>query len=131
LGTRNGPTAQPFFSGLDGLTYFFQRQLTPLISEIVGEKVQPTFSYFASYHPGSDLKAHRDRKQCRYAMSVLLDHDHAEDLSSRPLYLQPPGAPEAVPINTSLGDGLLYFGEEVLHYRPMLTRGYSTHWFLF
>src|SRR5262249_21029616 len=48
-----------FFSGLDGLTYFFQRQLTPFISEIVREKVQPTFSYFASYRPGSDLKAHR------------------------------------------------------------------------
>jgi len=27
--------------------------------------------------------------------------------------LAPPGAAEAVPINTSLGDGLLYFGEEV------------------
>src|SRR5262249_55555455 len=90
-----------FFSGLDGLTYFFQRQLTPVISEIVREKVQPTFSYFASYRPGSDFKAHPDRKQCHYAMSVLLDHHHADDLSSWPIYLQPPGALEAVPIRTT------------------------------
>jgi hypothetical protein len=120
-----------FFSGLDGLTFFFQRQLTDVISEIVREKVQPTFSYFACYHPGSELKVHRDRKQCYYAMSVFLDHHLADDLASWPIYLQPPGASEAVPISVRLGDGLLYFGEQVLHYRPPLTDGHSTHWFLF
>jgi hypothetical protein len=120
-----------FFSGLDGLTYFFLRQLTPVIGEIVGEKVQPTFSYFASYHPGSELRAHRDRKQCHYAMSVFLDHPLADDLTTWPIYLKPPDAPEAVPISISLGDGLLYFGTEVLHYRPPLVDGHSTHWFLF
>jgi hypothetical protein len=120
-----------FFSARDGLTYFFQQQFTTIISEIAGEKVKPSFSFFASYHAGSDLKAHRDREQCHYAMSVLLDHNQAEDVSSWPIYLQPPGAPEAVPVSISLGDGLLSFGEEVLHYRPPLADGYSTHWFLF
>jgi hypothetical protein len=120
-----------FFSPRDGLTYFFQQQLTTVISEIAGEKVKPSFSFFASYRRGSDLKAHRDRQQCHYAMSVLLDHDHADDLSSWPIYVRPPGAPEAVPVSISLGDGLLYFGGEVLHYRAPLADGYSTHWFLF
>ena len=75
-----------FFSGLDGLTYFFLRQLTPVISEIVGEKVQPTFSYFASLpSPVPELRAHRDRKQCHYAMSVFLDHPLADDLTTWPI----------------------------------------------
>jgi hypothetical protein len=127
-----GDTEWPnrFFSGLDGLTYFFQRQLTPIISEIVREKVHATFAYFASYRAGSDLKKHRDRKQCYYALSVFLDHHHANDLSLWPIYLQPPGA-EAVPVSLNLGDGVLYFGEEVSHYRLPLTEGHSTHWFLF
>jgi hypothetical protein len=120
-----------FFSARDGLAYFFQQELTAVVSEIVGEKVKPTFSFFASYRPGSELKPHRDRAQCYYAMSVLLDHNQADDVSSWPIYMQPPGAPEAIPVSVSLGDGLLYFGEEVLHYRHRLESGYSTFWFLF
>jgi hypothetical protein len=120
-----------FFSSRDGLAYFFQQQLTGVISEIAEEKLKPSFSFFASYRPGSDLKPHRDREQCQYAISVLLDHDHADDVSSWPIYVQPPGAPEAVAVNVGLGDGLLYFGREVLHYRYPLAHGYSTLWFLF
>jgi hypothetical protein len=64
-------------------------------------------------------------------MSVFLDHPLADDLTRWPIYLKPPDAPEAVPISICLGDGLLYFGTEVLHYRPPLVDGHSTHWFLF
>ena len=120
-----------FFSARDGLAYFFQEQLTAVIGEIVGQKVKPSFCFFASYRPGSDLKAHRDREQCHYALTVLLDHHLAEDVSAWPIYVQPSYAPEALPICLGLGDGLLYFGEEVLHYRPLLAEGHSTHWFLF
>jgi hypothetical protein len=120
-----------FFSARDGLAYFFQDQLTPVIAEIAGEKVKPSFCFFASYRPGSDLPAHRDREQCHYALTVLLDHDRAEDVSAWPIYVQPSYAPEALPIHLRLGDGLLYFGEEVLHSRPLLAEGHSTHWFLF
>jgi hypothetical protein len=120
-----------FLSARDGLAYFFQQQLTPVISEIAGEKVKPSFSFFASYRPGSELKAHRDREQCHYALTIMLDHNQPEDLSSWPIYVHAPGEPDAVPIRLNLGDGLLYFGEEVLHYRPPLTNGHSTHWFLF
>lgn len=120
-----------FFSARDGLAYFFQQQLTSVISEIAGEKVKPSFSFFASYGPGSDLEAHRDRAQCHYALTVMLDHNQPDDLSTWPIYVQPPGEPEAIPIRLKLGDGLLYFGEEVLHYRPPLMDGHSTHWFLF
>jgi hypothetical protein len=105
-----------FFSGLDALAYFFQQQLSGVVGDIAGEKVKPTFSYFASYRPGSDLPAH---------------HDQANDVSPWPIYVQPPDAPEAAPIYVGLGDGLLYFGEEVLHYRHTLTDGFSTLWFLF
>jgi hypothetical protein len=120
-----------YFAGKDPLTYFFQQQLTDVISAIVGQRVRPTFSYFTSYRPGSDLKPHRDREQCHYAMSVLLDHGQPDDVSSWPIYVQPPGSPSAIPVYAGLGDGLLYFGVEVLHYRYTLTEGYSTLWFLF
>jgi hypothetical protein len=120
-----------YFTGFDPLAYFFQQQLTGVICEIVGQRVKPSFSFFASYRAGSDLKPHRDREQCHYAMSVLLDHGQSDDVSSWPIFVQPPEWPKAIPIHAGLGDGLLYFGEEVLHYRNPLTEGFSTHWFLF
>jgi hypothetical protein len=120
-----------YFASKEPLTYFFQKQLTAVISGVVGQLVKPTFSFFTSYRPGSDLKPHRDREQCHYAMSVLLDHGQPDDVSSWPIYVQPPGSSSAIPVHAGLGDGLLYFGEEVLHYRYTLTEGYSTLWFLF
>ena len=120
-----------FFASREPLTYFFQQQLTDLISDIAGEPLKPSFSFLASYRPGAELKPHRDREQCYYAMSVLLDHGQPDDVSNWPIYMQAPGEKSGEAVRAALGDGVLYFGEEVVHYRHPLTDGYSTLWFLF
>lgn len=120
-----------YFASREPLTYFYQQQLTGLIGEIAGEPVKPSFAFLASYRPGAELKPHRDREQCYYGMSVLLDHGQPDAVSNWPIYMQPPGATDGEAIRASLGDGVLYFGEEVVHYRYPLTEGYSTLWFLF
>jgi hypothetical protein len=122
-----------YFSSRDPIGYFFHHQLTALVSEIAGERLKPSFSFFASYHPGSVLPPHRDREQCEYAMSLLVDYSpEPEDTSSWPIYVQPPGALSAVPVWLGIGDAVLYYGREVLHYRERFTQAdYCSCWFLF
>jgi hypothetical protein len=122
-----------YFSGRDPICYFFHHQLTDAVSAVAGERVKPSFAFFASYHPGSVLPPHRDRDQCEYSMSILIDHSPELDQASPwPLYLHPPGAPAAVPISTRLGDAVLYKGREVTHYRePLAAADYCSFWFFF
>ena len=106
-----------FFASREPLTDFFQQQLTDLISDIAGEPLKPSFSFLALYRPGAELKPHRDREQCYYAMSVLLDHGQPDDVSNWPIYMQAPGEKTGEAVRAALGDGVLYFGEEVVHYQ--------------
>jgi hypothetical protein len=121
-----------FFAGRDPLGYFFHEQLKDLVSDIAGQSVKASFSFFASYHPGSALPAHRDREQCEWALSLQIDQSPEADTLAWPLHLQPPGADHSTPIFTGIGDGTLYYGREVGHYRDALTgAGYGSFWFLF
>jgi hypothetical protein len=122
-----------YFTDSDSIAHFFHRQFTGLVSEIAGERVRPTFLFFASYQPGSELPPHRDREQCEYSMSVLIDHSpEPDDLSPWPIYLQPPGAKSGIPIRLGIGDAALYRGREVTHYRYPLGEGqHSSLWFFF
>jgi len=121
-----------FFSAHDPIGHFFQQQLTGLVSDIAGQPVKPSFSFFASYHPGSTLPAHRDREQCEWALSLPIDQSPEADSLAWPLYLQPPGIDQATPIFTGIGDGTLYYGREVRHHRNALTtEDYCSFWFLF
>jgi hypothetical protein len=121
-----------FFSGRDPIAHFYQQQLTGLISEIAGQPVKTSFSFFASYHPGSTLPAHRDREQCEWALSLPIDLSPETETLPWPLYLQPPGADHATPIFTGIGDGTLYYGREVRHHRHELTSAnYCSFLFLF
>ncbi|MGE0705478.1 MAG: hypothetical protein AB7F99_14685 [Vicinamibacterales bacterium] len=121
------------FSGRDPIGYFFHHQLNALVSAIAGRPLKPSFSFFASYRPGSVLPPHRDRAQCEYALSIQLDFSpEPEDTSPWPLFVQPPGQPAATAVPTRLGGAVLYFGKEVRHHRDVLTGGdYSRHWFCF
>jgi hypothetical protein len=122
-----------YFAKRDSLAYCFHQQLTPVVSKIAGEPVKPSFAFLTSYRPGAILHPHKDRAQCHYSLSILLDHTpEPADVSPWPIFVQPPGASEATPVRIALGDALMYFGEEVLHYRDALPVGQSsTLWFFF
>jgi hypothetical protein len=121
------------FSGRDPIGYFFHQQLTDIVSSIAGQRVKPSFSFFASYRTGSVLPAHRDREQCEYALSIQLDYSPVPEHQTQwPLFVQPLNAETAKPLPSALGDAVLYFGREVRHHREHLTNGrYSRHWFFF
>jgi hypothetical protein len=121
------------FTSRDPIAHFFHAQLNDLVSEIAGAPLKPSFCFFASYRTGSQLPPHRDREQCEYSMSILVDYaPEPEDVSPWPIFVQPPDATAATPVDLGIGDAVLYFGREVRHHRELLTHSeYCSCWFFF
>jgi hypothetical protein len=122
-----------YFATKEPLAHFFHQQLTAVVSRVAGEPVKPSFCVFASYRPGAELPPHRDREQCEYSLSILIDHSpEPTDVSPWPLYLQPPDASAATPVAGGLGDGVLYYGREVTHFRErLIDADFCSFWFFF
>ncbi len=105
---------------------FFQHQFAGAVSQIVGHPVKPSFCYSASYVQGPGLPLHKDRLQCQYTLSILVDIWPEPRSASRwPLVLATDSG--HVPIYQVLGDGLLFLGRDIPHGRPeMRRRQFST-----
>ncbi|HUP94271.1 MAG TPA: hypothetical protein VM164_05140 [Burkholderiales bacterium] len=115
------------------LANFLHPQLTDLISRVAGDEVKPSYVYFASYRPGADLPPHRDREQCEFSVSLLVDYSPDPDGSCGwPLFMHHPAAPDIVhAADLGIGDALIYRGRELVHYREPLPAGHqSTSLFL-
>ncbi|MER5728907.1 hypothetical protein ABT084_11305 [Streptomyces sp. NPDC002138] len=92
-------------------------RLAPLVSDLVGENVVPSYVFTAVYHDGAELPVHTDREQCAYTVSLYVD-----------CLPEPPGevpwplvldVPEGrIIAYRSLGEGLLYPGCRIPHRRP-------------
>lgn len=98
---------------------FFQHQLAPAVSQVVGHQVRPSFCYSASYVKGPGLPLHRDRLQCQYTLSVLIDLWPEPSHRARwPFILAT--APLPTRVHQALGDGLLFLGRDIAHGRPAM-----------
>ena len=125
--------AESAISSRDPIGNFFHAQMNDIISEIAGTRLEPSFSFFASYRAGAELPVHGDRDQCEYAMSILVDFSpEPADLSPWPIFVQPPGAIAATAVPLGIGDAVLSYGREVLHHREILANSrYCSCWFFF
>jgi hypothetical protein len=102
---------------------YFHHQLTDAISEIVGEKVKPSYTYVVSYQGGAELERHVDREQCEFTLSLLIDYPPERE-SQWPLCIESNG--RTVELTQKIGDGLLFCGRELPHFRPKLPEGYTS-----
>jgi hypothetical protein len=107
---------------------FFHPQLASLVSRIAGEPVKPSYLYFASYPPGSELPRHVDRLQCEFSISLLVDYSPEPDgPCGWPLFLEHPSLPDGlVAADLGIGDAVLYRGRELVHYRDRLPEGHQS-----
>jgi hypothetical protein len=109
----------------ESVARFFHHQLTNAVSAIVGETVKPSYVYFASYLSGADLKKHTDRQQCEFSVTLSLDFSPEPDLAtSWPIRLDT--ADGSVAVYQALGDGLVYRGTRLPHYRSVLPNGHTS-----
>jgi hypothetical protein len=103
----------------DPVARFFHRQLAPVVADIVGEAVKPSYVYVASYQGGAALRKHADREQCEFSITVCLDYSPEPRAQTPwPLYLETSSG--LVKVYQALGDSLLYRGREIPHYRHCL-----------
>ena len=83
----------------------------PEVSELLGEKVLPTYTYARVYKDDSELLRHRDRPACEISLTLNLSKD-----KDWPIYFQRPDGSET---STELepGDAVLYLGCQSDHWR--------------
>ena len=104
---------------------FFHHQIATAVSAIAGEPVKPSYVYLASYLSGAALKKHTDRQQCEFSVTLCLDFSPEPELAtSWPICLDT--SEGTVTVYQALGDGLVYRGTKVPHYRNALAAGHTS-----
>lgn len=124
---RLGDSQSPlrYIAHNDPVARFFHRQLRKAVSDLVGEQVKPSYVYMASYQGGARLEAHTDRAQCEFSVTLCLDYaPEPSGATPWPLYLDTPTG--TATIFQALGDGLLYRGRDLPHYRKTLAPGHTS-----
>ena len=84
---------------------------TAEISDIIGQYVIPTYSYFRTYHNGSELLPHTDRPACEISLTVHIGSDEPWEF-----FIDTP-SDERKYINLEPGDAILYLGCMAKHGR--------------
>jgi hypothetical protein len=104
---------------------FFHHQLTHTVSAVAGQRVKPSYVYFASYLSGAELTKHTDRPQCEFSVTLCLDFSPEPACeTSWPIRLETSRG--TVAVYQALGDGLVYRGPSVPHYRTALPEGHTS-----
>jgi hypothetical protein len=104
---------------------YFHHQISKVVAEIVGEPVKPSYVYLASYMSGADLKKHTDREQCEFSVTLCLDFSPEPALAT-PWPIRLDSSSGTVTAHQALGDGLVYRGTRVPHYRDVLPQGFTS-----
>jgi hypothetical protein len=106
------------------------RRLTPAIAAALPEPVAPSYCYLGLYREGAVLEKHVDRDECEYTLSLTIDaQPSAARDAAWPLCLE---LPDGGTVRSLLapGDGLLFKGRELPHFREALPAGRSS-WSIF
>jgi hypothetical protein len=83
----------------------------PEVSDLLGEKVLPTYTYARVYKEFSELLRHRDRPACEISFTLNLSKD-----KDWPIYFQKPDGSETS-VELEPGDAVLYLGCQADHWR--------------
>lgn len=115
--------------------------LTPVMRDLVGRELLPTYDYFRIYRQGDICRVHSDRQACEHSLSLTLGYSDGLpwnlDVSSERIPAPSPAVDEhfdAAPhhsIAMGVGDAVLYEGVHHRHGRvtPNPNR-WSAHLFL-
>ena len=120
---------------------YFLWALTPIMSEVIGRDVLPSYGYFRIYRKGDRCRIHSDRPSSEHGVSLTLAYsdDQIWDLQmgkQRTETLYPLsddfGSNEFASIGMEVGDGVLYQATHYPHGRIHPNpNAWSAHLFLF
>jgi hypothetical protein len=115
--------------------------LTPIMIQLTGKQLLPTYDYLRIYREGDVCKVHYDRPSCEHSLSLTLDYSDGE-LWPLEIGLSPRGQPNASvtddfadePFKSlvmGIGDAVLYRGTRHRHGRIHPNpNAWSVHLFL-
>lgn len=114
--------------------------LTPIVSQVIGKDLLPTYDYLRIYRDGDVCRVHHDRLSCEHSLSLTLDYSDGVpwDLDLEQRETKPSskveddfGGEPFTSLEMKVGDAVLYQG--VHHRHGRLTpnpNGWSIHLFL-
>ena len=123
-------TKRRYITHNEPVSMFFHKQLTSLTGRICQRPLKRSYVYVSAYQGGASLPRHKDRQQCEYSISLLIDF--VPELSGQcpwPLHLVTSDAD--VTMYQSLGDAIFYRGRQLPHYRDQLPEEMSSTSILF
>jgi hypothetical protein len=85
-----------------------QERLWPVIEDLIGEELLPTYAYARLYTNGNVLEEHKDRPACEVSITIQLGRSHHY---AWPVYM---GGHR---YDLAEGDGVIYSGCDVPHWR--------------
>jgi hypothetical protein len=114
--------------------------LTPIVSQIVGRDLLPTYDYFRVYREGDVCLVHADRPSCEHSVSLTLDYSDGEiwdlQIASQRSATSVPieddfGATPYSSVAMNVGDAVVYQGVHHAHGRIRPNpNAWSAHLFL-
>lgn len=105
-GNTDGKTAHMYYA----LPYFeaMLSSFTPVVSEIVGERVYPSYSFLWNYKKGHCVPKHRDRDSVDYIISININNKNENDW---PIYV------DGERVNLKSTEALVLDGKKLTHWR--------------
>tara|TARA_R110000803_G_scaffold55172_1_gene112006 strand:- start:297 stop:854 length:558 start_codon:yes stop_codon:yes gene_type:complete len=79
----------------------------PLMEQYTNKKLFPTYTFWRMYSYGADLAKHKDRPACEISVTVNINNDG----TPWPIYM------EGESVDLAPGDGVIYLGCELEHWR--------------
>jgi hypothetical protein len=106
-----GDTQIPNAKAILSHEYMFEtlhERLWPIVEQVVGEKLIPTYAYARLYSNGDELTKHTDRPACEVSVTIQLGRSHHY---AWPIYM---GGQR---FDMAEGDGVVYPGCDIEHWR--------------
>jgi len=110
---KNFPESRSFHSRHSIIYKHLLNFLLPRVEKETNLKLKPTYCFSRIYYPGANLKKHKDRSQCEISVSITLNYSYAIPNYKWPLCMGD------LPIVIEKGDGVIYKGCEISHWRPI------------
>ncbi len=120
----DGEPEARYFMHNEPLGTWLHRRIEPLVARAVSRPIKRSYSYTISYTEGAVLRLHTDRPQCEYTLSLAIDATpDAGREQAWPLCLDSKADRGVVAFRLAPGDGLLFRGRELPHFRDELGTG--------
>jgi tetratricopeptide (TPR) repeat protein len=114
-------------------------QLVDFVRRIIAHNARPSYCYFGGYFNGSYLNPHSDRPQCEFTISFTVEQNPIDNAWPLGVYRVPqfekndewpgrdkepwPEEKDQIWVELLAGDGLLFMGRHMIHFRKGLLLG--------